>query len=480
MVLLGTAVFLTLSVLAPRLHIAGRQISLPPAKVLTTQVYLAALDVVPAAMALWVLIPGEVAPAIMVFIPVYLAALGLGLASNAPGGIGVLELTCLTALPFVPPEQLLAALIVHRAIYFGLPVVVALILLVVREIGASETDGGTAAAAPTRDPAPLLADSTRAEASLAWLGDKEFIFSPCGRAFIMATAGQNAFVAVSDPIGPEAAWPGVARAFREAARRRFLAPIFYRVSPGFAETLARAGIGTDQIGMEARVVLTQYTTQGPQKRELRRKLKQADKAGVTLHFHGIGQVPLSRFRAVSTEWARSKGGERGFSMGYFVADYIERFAAIEARIGNKSVGFLTIWWSGAGQEAGLDVMRLTDDAPDGTMHALTDAAIAHAAAEGAAWFSLASVPFAGITAPQSLLEAAVKYVHDKRPDMHGSAGLYRFKNAFRPVWEPRFVAAPGPMSMALGLLDTARLVNAPMQDQHFAAEDDEDAAVLAL
>ena len=468
--LLCAAIYLVLSLLAPRITFRGWDFNLPPIKVLTTQVYLAAFDVIPAALALWVLIPTDAGPTIATFVPVYLMALGLGLMSNAPGGIGVLEMTCLMALPVTPPEHLLAALIVHRVIYFGIPVVLALALLVAREIR-GETDQAACAPAPIQDAAaighvpleisPLLAGAGRAETALAFLGDKSFLLSPCRSAFLMCAEANNSLIMISDPVGPRSAWPELVAQARDAARARFLSLCFYRVSQDFADVLTEAGFNIDQIGSEALVPLEGYSTAGPEKRELRRKLKQAAKAGVAFIHHPAGMAPLAQYRAVSARWSDEKGGERGFSMGFFDPDYIQRFASIEARQGGVCLGFVTVWMSGDGTEAGIDVMRICDDAPAGTMQGMVHAAAEAGAHAGASVFSLASVPFFGIAAPQTVFEWALAYGYEKCPEWHGAQGLYRFKNAFRPEWAPRYVGSLGPVALALGLMDTARLIHNP-------------------
>ncbi len=53
----------------------------------------------------------------------------LGVASNAPGGIGVFEATMLKVVPGVAQEPLLASLLLFRAIYYVAPFVLALALL---------------------------------------------------------------------------------------------------------------------------------------------------------------------------------------------------------------------------------------------------------------------------------------------------------------------------------------------------------------
>jgi uncharacterized membrane protein YbhN (UPF0104 family) len=48
--------------------------------------------------------------------------------SHVPAGLGVLESMLLLLLPHVPPEQLLAAVLMYRVIYEVIPLVIALAL----------------------------------------------------------------------------------------------------------------------------------------------------------------------------------------------------------------------------------------------------------------------------------------------------------------------------------------------------------------
>jgi glycosyltransferase 2 family protein len=63
------------------------------------------------------------------FAAVYVFACALGIASYAPGGIGVFEATMLKALPVPSQEGLLASLLLFRIIYYLVPFVLALALL---------------------------------------------------------------------------------------------------------------------------------------------------------------------------------------------------------------------------------------------------------------------------------------------------------------------------------------------------------------
>jgi uncharacterized membrane protein YbhN (UPF0104 family) len=57
---------------------------------------------------------------------VYLSSVLVGVISHVPAGLGVLESMLLLLMPHVPPEQLLAAVLLYRVIYEIVPLAVAL------------------------------------------------------------------------------------------------------------------------------------------------------------------------------------------------------------------------------------------------------------------------------------------------------------------------------------------------------------------
>ena len=65
---------------------------------------------------------------------IYVLAAMLGIASNAPGGLGVFEATILLALSSLPRDQVLGSLLLFRVCYYLVPFVVALGMLGAYEI----------------------------------------------------------------------------------------------------------------------------------------------------------------------------------------------------------------------------------------------------------------------------------------------------------------------------------------------------------
>jgi phosphatidylglycerol lysyltransferase len=115
------------------LRVRGFSVPSPRVRLALAQVAVSAIDWTLAAAVLYVLLPPSPATFVNVLAAFLLAQL-LGLASHIPGGIGVFEGLIVFGLsPFLTASQLLPALVVYRAIYYVLPLAIALTGLVIDE-----------------------------------------------------------------------------------------------------------------------------------------------------------------------------------------------------------------------------------------------------------------------------------------------------------------------------------------------------------
>jgi phosphatidylglycerol lysyltransferase len=109
---------------------------LPGARLAIAQLLVAAVDLAACTAIIFVLVPDMGAAAYPAFLAAYTLALGTSVLTHSPGGLGVFEAVMLVLLPDVPRDALAAALIAYRLIYYLLPFVLALavILFAQREI----------------------------------------------------------------------------------------------------------------------------------------------------------------------------------------------------------------------------------------------------------------------------------------------------------------------------------------------------------
>lgn len=112
-----------------RARIQGFQLELPGFWLTLGQMCLGLIDLCAAAGVLFVLLTPPRSIDYLTFVTVYVFGSLLGIASNAPGGIGVFEATMLKTVPAHSEAALFASLLLFRIIYYLVPFVLALALL---------------------------------------------------------------------------------------------------------------------------------------------------------------------------------------------------------------------------------------------------------------------------------------------------------------------------------------------------------------
>lgn len=110
------------------------RIEYPRLAIVRKQLLIAPLELACAAAIIHFALPGQ-SPGYLTILGIFLASFSLALLSHAPGGLGVLEVTFLAALPELPTADVLAALIVFRGLYLLLPFAIAMLVVLGFEFG---------------------------------------------------------------------------------------------------------------------------------------------------------------------------------------------------------------------------------------------------------------------------------------------------------------------------------------------------------
>ena len=111
----------------------GYRIRLPGVKVNLVQITIAMCEIGFAAAVLYAVLPADTDLHFVTVACAFIAAIGLGVLSHAPGGLGVFEAVIFLALPQIPVDQLLASLLLFRCLYYLVPLAVAALLLAYHE-----------------------------------------------------------------------------------------------------------------------------------------------------------------------------------------------------------------------------------------------------------------------------------------------------------------------------------------------------------
>ena len=312
--------------------------------------------------------------------------------------------------------------------------------------------------------ARIAAESADTIANLALVGDKSLLFSDSGRSMIMYAIAGRSWIALGDPLGPEAEQSELAWRFRESADRHGGWPVFYEVSARHLPIYIDLGLTLFKLGEEAMVKLPEFCLDGGNRKALRRTRKDAVKAGAT--FEMIPPEETGNFlpglRQISDEWLASKRTkEKGFSLGRFDERYIKSFPVALIRVGDAVAAFANVWLGADRSEISVDLMRYTSVAPPGVMEFLLIELMLWGKENGYQRFNLGMAPLSGIEnrslAP--LWNRVGALLFSRGEPFYNFQGLRLYKEKFDPIWEPRYLASPGGLVLPRILTNVASLIS---------------------
>lgn len=306
------------------------------------------------------------------------------------------------------------------------------------------------------------AENATAEASLALIGDKKFIFSDSGQSFIMyGIKGQN-WLTMGEPVGLETERKALMRKFCDLADQSGAWPGFYGIRSHCLTDCIDLGLAVQKIGEKALVPLKDVTFKGGKKAKFRQSRNRALKAGCTFSviYPEVNSPEMDRLEDISDAWLEyHKGKEKSFALGKFDRDVFANSPIAAAWFEGEIVAFINLWTTHDKYEVSLDVMRYTPDALKGIMDYLFTEIMLWGSAEGYQYFSLGKAPLAGLDnhklAPLMTKIGAMVYKYGDR--IYGFEGLRRFKSKFDPEWEPVYLAAPSQFVMPIALGNLALL-----------------------
>ncbi|HXS27999.1 MAG TPA: bifunctional lysylphosphatidylglycerol flippase/synthetase MprF [Steroidobacteraceae bacterium] len=305
--------------------------------------------------------------------------------------------------------------------------------------------------------------SPRALACAALTGDKRFVTSDSRESFIMYQVQGRSWIALGDPVGAGAESEELVWRFRELADEHGGRPVFYQTSVERAPLYLDLGLAELKIGEEARVPLGRFSLDGGRCAELRlaRQRAERDRASFELVPREEVAALLPVLETISEEWlAANAAAEKRFTAGAFSEAYIRRFPVGLVRRDGAPVAFANLWITSRRIECAVDLMRFGPDAPAAAMDYLLLELMLWAQATGYEWFSLGVAPLAGLDrdplAPAWHRAGHALFAHGEH--FHNFEALRRYKAKFHPVWEPKYLMAPGVAALPHILVDVAMLI----------------------
>jgi phosphatidylglycerol lysyltransferase len=310
----------------------------------------------------------------------------------------------------------------------------------------------------------IIRDQDEAEAMLALMGDKRFLFSRSGQSMLMYGKHGRSWIALFDPIGRDDERRELIRRFIDLADDHGGRAAFHEVRAETLPLYLDAGLKVMKIGEEARIALPNFSLEGGRWADLRNTLKRGEHEGFTVEFSGPPAAPslMAELQAISDAWLR---GRRSHEMAFSVAGFADAFISKQnlafLRRGGKTVAFVSLMTTARQSEAAIGVMRHLTDAPPYAMRFLFTRVILHLKEAGFEQLSLGMAPLAGLeqTPLSSHWHRIAGLLWAKGNRLYNFQGLRAFKEKFHPAWEPRYQAASGSVGPFLALVDVTVLTH---------------------
>jgi phosphatidylglycerol lysyltransferase len=320
------------------------------------------------------------------------------------------------------------------------------------------------AAADLNQLVPIIRRSSNTSAHLALLGDKEILHSASGNSFLMYGIAGPSWVACGDPVGPVEEWKELIWQFHEMCDRHGGWTVFYQVSPDHLPLYLDLGLSPLKIGEEARVSLRSFSLEGAINKPLRHWHRKPESEGCTFEILQPDRLALVMpvIRTISDAWLEFKNTrEKRFSLGFFDEKYLERLPLAIVRQNGKPIAFANLWAGDIKEEISVDLMRHMPDCPAGVMDYLLIEIMLWGSSQGYQWFNLGMAPLAGLESRQAapFWNQLGTFVYHHGGHFYNFEGLRRYKDKFRPVWEPKYLVSPGGVAVFRVLTNIASMIS---------------------
>ena len=222
-----------------------------------------------------------------------------------------------------------------------------------------------------------------------------------------------------------------------------LRSIYYRVPEESLELFAALHKKSLFIGQEGVVDLTTFTLEGGARKSLRNAISKVKEKGfkTTIHTAPIKDGLLQKIKAVSDEWLMSTGrSEIVFSQGKFEWEELKQQTIITVENAEeKIVAFLNVIPDYVKGEGTYDLIRKTDDAPNGIMDFILLELFTYLKSQNCTAVNLGLAAMSGLEEANTFPEKSMKFAYERIKFFSHYKGLRDFKEKFSPVWYNKYL-----------------------------------------
>lgn len=273
--------------------------------------------------------------------------------------------------------------------------------------------------------------------------DKKIFFNEGKDAFLAYSESKHYAVVLESPVAANPASASqLLLAFEEFCSEKGLRTFYYRVPEEDLYQYFFLKKKSILLGQEAIVNLATFSLEGSAKKAMRNAVNRVEKAGYQFKIYPapLKDGLVQQLKAVSNEWLQVRGhDESGFSQGVFHGKEIKKCTVltVENRE-SKILAFLNIVPSYKKGEVTYDLIRQSNDSPNGVLDYLIIRMIAFLRENKFRTLNMGLAPLAGLQGV-NLNEQVMQFYKDHFKEAIRLRGLFEYKNKFDPCWENRYL-----------------------------------------
>ncbi|WP_158799507.1 phosphatidylglycerol lysyltransferase domain-containing protein [Pedobacter sp. L105] len=273
--------------------------------------------------------------------------------------------------------------------------------------------------------------------------DKLIYETPEIEGFISYRITGNFAVVLESPVTAPENQKALIKSFDKYCFESGVKSFYYRVAEENLAPFIASGKKRLYLGQEGVVDLTTFTLDGGNRKSIRNALKKVSDQGYKskLYIAPIKDGLLQKIKNVSDEWlAETEREEIVFSQGMFIWDELKKQTIITVENSEeKIVAFLNVIPDYAEGEGTYDLIRKTNDAPNGVIDFILVELFKYLKAINCTSVNLGFAPLSGLDDPKNLTERSMKFAYEKIRSFSHYKGLRDAKDKFSPVWHNKYL-----------------------------------------
>ncbi|HYW96641.1 MAG TPA: bifunctional lysylphosphatidylglycerol flippase/synthetase MprF [Bacteroidales bacterium] len=274
--------------------------------------------------------------------------------------------------------------------------------------------------------------------------DKMFFFNATDTAFLAYRISGSFAIVLEDPVAEtDSLRISCIEDFDRFCYNNGLKSIYYRIPESSINIYKQLGKKVMLLGQEGVVDLSMFSLEGGQRRSLRNAVNKVRSGGyhASVHEPPLKDGLLQKLKSVSNEWLEETGrSEIIFSQGMFKWEELKQQTILTVENPEEMiVAFVNIIPDFAGDEGTYDLIRKTNDAPNGIMDFLLIELFNYFRTQNIRYLNLGFAPMSGLTDPRNFPERSMKFAYEKIRSFSHYKGLRDFKEKYSPLWTNRYL-----------------------------------------